>query len=171
MNIRQATASDFPAIYDLVKTAFQTAKVSDGTEQDFVSALRARPTYLPALELVAESGTGVILGHIMLTETRLKADGGKSLSALMVAPLCTRLQNRNCGLGARLMHEGLRRARNMGYTCAFLVGDPAYYGRFGFCPVTDYGLRNESHAPDQYVLGRPLTPGALDGVSGGICLE
>ncbi len=171
MNIRQAAASDFPAIYDLVKTAFQTAKVSDGTEQDFVNALRARPTYLPALELVAQSGDGTLLGHVMLTETSLDTNGGERLPALMAAPLCTRLQNRNCGLGAMLLHEGMRRARDMGYTCVFLVGDPAYYGRFGFRPVTAYGLRNETHAPDQYVLGRPLIPGALDGAAGGVCLE
>lgn len=171
MNIRQAAVSDFPGIYNLVKTAFQTARVSDGKEQDFVTALRARPTYLPALELVAENDAGTLLGHIMLTKTPLVTDSGQALPALMVAPLCTRLQNRSCGLGARLLHEGLRRAREQGYTCAFLLGDPVYYGRFGFRPVTEYGLRNETHAEDRFVLGRPLVPGALDGVAGGICLE
>ncbi|MDO4314614.1 MAG: N-acetyltransferase [Oscillospiraceae bacterium] len=171
MHIRQAAPADYPAIYDLVKTAFQTAKVSDGTEQDFVTALRARPSYRPELELVAQAESGVLLGHVMLTETRLLAGAGKPLSALMAAPLCVRLQNRGCGLGARLLHEGMRRGRNQGYACVFLVGDPAYYGRFGFRPVTEYGLRNETHAGDRYVLGRPLAPGALEGVCGGVRLE
>ena len=40
MTIRQAAPQDFDAIYSLVKTAFQTAKVSDGGEQDFVLKLR-----------------------------------------------------------------------------------------------------------------------------------
>lgn len=171
MNIRQAVQSDFPAIYDLVKAAFQTARVSDGTEQDFVNTLRTRPVYFPELELVAENENGDLLGHILLTGTSLVTDEDQRIPALMVAPLSVRLQNRSCGLGAQLMYEGLRRARELGWSCAFLVGDPAYYSRFGFRPVTDYGLRNETHAEDRYVLGRPLVSGALDGVTGGVCLE
>lgn len=171
MHIRQAAETDYPAIYDLVKTAFQTARVSDGAEQDFVNTLRARPTYLPELELVAENESGELLGHVMLTKTCLVTGEGQKPPALMAAPLCVRLQSRGCGLGAHLLHEGLRRARNAGYTCVFLVGDPAYYSRFGFRPVTEYGLRNETHAEDRYVLGRPLVPGALEGASGGVRLE
>ena len=171
MQIRQAKPADYPVIYDLVKLAFETAKVSDGAEQDFVNTLRARPTFLPELELIAENEEGLAIGHIMLTKTLVTHRDGSPLPALMVAPLCVRLQNRSCGLGGRLMHEGLRRARALGYTCAFLMGDPAYYERFGFRPVVELGLQNESHAPDMYVLGRPIVPGALEGVSGGVCLE
>ena len=63
MTIRQAKPEDFDAIYSLVKTAFQTAKVSDGDEQDFVLKLR-KGHYIPELELVAEED-GVLIGHIM----------------------------------------------------------------------------------------------------------
>ena len=54
MTIRPAQAGDYSEIYSLVQTAFATAKVSDGTEQDFVLELRRRDTYCPELELVAE---------------------------------------------------------------------------------------------------------------------
>lgn len=40
--IRQETEQDHPAIYDLIRTAFETAKVSDGDEQDFAVNLRRR---------------------------------------------------------------------------------------------------------------------------------
>ena len=36
MKIREAKTSDYNEIYNLVKTAFLTAQVSDGSEQDFV---------------------------------------------------------------------------------------------------------------------------------------
>ena len=52
MTIRTAREADFPAIRALVQAAFATAKVSDGTEQDFVLELRRRDTYRPELELV-----------------------------------------------------------------------------------------------------------------------
>lgn len=54
MRIRQEREEEFPAIYDLVKVAFQTAKVSSGDEQNFVLRLRAGGNYIPELALVAE---------------------------------------------------------------------------------------------------------------------
>ncbi|HWR07601.1 hypothetical protein [Sporomusa sp.] len=54
MIIRKETEKDFSQIYDLVKAAFQTAKVSDGKEQDFVNQLRSSSNYIPELALIAE---------------------------------------------------------------------------------------------------------------------
>ena len=67
MQIRTARKEDYGQIYRLVQTAFSTAQVSDGTEQDFVLELRRRPGYIPGLELAAEE-SGRLVGHIMLTE-------------------------------------------------------------------------------------------------------
>ena len=84
MKIRQAQERDHAAIYELVRAAFATAKVSDGTEQDFVRALRRRDTYRPELEPAAEEN-GQLIGHILLTE--LPVPGApENLRALMVAP-------------------------------------------------------------------------------------
>ncbi|ACV63529.1 hypothetical protein Dtox_2751 [Desulfofarcimen acetoxidans DSM 771] len=40
MVIRKEKTEEFSQIYDLVKVAFQTAKVTNGKEQDFVNQLR-----------------------------------------------------------------------------------------------------------------------------------
>ena len=68
MLLRQEREAEFPAIYDLVKTAFETARVSNGDEQNFVARLRAGGNYIPELALVAEE-EGKLIGHIMLTRT------------------------------------------------------------------------------------------------------
>ena len=95
MTIRPAQAGDYSQIYSLVQTAFATAKVSDGTEQDFVLELRRRDTYRPELELVAEEN-GQLIGHILLTI--LPVPGApQGLRGLMVAPLCVRLEDRSRG--------------------------------------------------------------------------
>ena len=125
MTIRKAAQEDHPSIYHLVRTAFATARVSDGTEQDFVLELRRRDTYRPELELVAEEN-GQLIGHILLTP--LPVPGApEGLRGLMAAPLCVRLEDRNRGLGGQLLHEGGRRAAELGYNALFLVGDPEYY--------------------------------------------
>ena len=55
-------------IFIIDKIAFETARVSNGNEQDFVNRLRASGSYIPELALVAEEN-GKLVGHIMLTKT------------------------------------------------------------------------------------------------------
>ena len=156
MTIRTAREADFPAIRALVQAAFATAKVSDGTEQDFVLELRRRDTYRPELELVAEEN-GQLIGHILLTI--LPVPGApQGLRGLMVAPLCVRLEDRSRGLGGQLLQEGGRRAAELGYNALFLVGDPDYYGRYGFQNAVSLGFQNASGVPDRFLLTRSLSP-------------
>ncbi len=152
----------------LVRSAFLTAPVSDGCEQDLVKRLRSSPGYLPDLELVAVE-EGRIVGHILTT--RITIDGRTGpVDALEVAPLCVALERRGRGLGAQLMEETLRRGRAAGFPAVFLVGDPRYYGRFGFRPVAELGIRNAGPVPDDVVLGVALMPDVLEGVGGSVTL-
>ena len=127
--IRQATMADYPAIYQLVETAFKTARVSDGTEQDFVENLRKSDNYLPELELVAEV-EGVLVGHVMLTKQVIHTASGQR-AALLLAPLCVAFDYRNQGIGRQLMTAVFERAVALSHDGAFLVGDPNYYREYG----------------------------------------
>jgi putative acetyltransferase len=164
MFIGREKPEEFPRIYDLVKTAFQTAKVSDGTEQDFVDQLRAGGGYIPELALVAEENSKLI-GHIMLTKMNIDSRD-KKIETLLLAPLSVALEHRNKGVGTELIKESFRLAKEMGYTSVLLVGDPAYYHRFGFQASVDFGIRNVNNFPDPYVLACELVPGALASISG-----
>ena len=44
--VRQEREAEFPAIYELIRTAFATAEVSDGDEQDFANRLRIHGNYI-----------------------------------------------------------------------------------------------------------------------------
>jgi predicted N-acetyltransferase YhbS len=65
MKIRPETPQDFPFLYNFVKNAFKTSKVSNCDEQNYVDRLRSSEGYIPELALVAEE-TSKIIGHIML---------------------------------------------------------------------------------------------------------
>ena len=52
--------------------------------------------------------------------------------ALGLAPVATAATHRRRGIAARLIGDGLARARRDGWEGVFVLGDPAYYGRFGF---------------------------------------
>ena len=51
--IRQENIRDYEDVYNVVKTAFETAEHSDGNEHDLVVALRKSENFIPELSLVA----------------------------------------------------------------------------------------------------------------------
>ena len=166
MLIRRERPEEFSGIYDLVKVAFQTAKVSNGKEQDFVNQLRSGGDCIPELALVAEEGSKLI-GHIMLTKTYITGDNNK-YETLLLAPISVALEYRNKGVGTKLIKESFKLAKEMGYTSVVLVGDPAYYHRFGFKATVNYGIRHVQNIPDENVMAYELVPEALKGISGTI---
>lgn len=166
IEIRPEMPAEYSELHDFVRDAFATAKVSNGDEQNFVDRLRDPATYLPDLALVAIEGDEIV-GHVMATRTAIDtAQGPREI--LLFAPLAVGRSHRRRGLGARLTREVLERARAAGFDAVTLVGDPAYYGRFGFRPAADFGVADTNGIPAQYVQMLELVPGALAGVGGTI---
>lgn len=165
MKIRPERPEEFDRIGVLIKTAFDTAKVANGKEAEFVDRLRRSGHYRPELALVGEDENGTLLGHVMLTGSFV-ADGKARCPVLLLAPLAVVLAARRRGLGAELVREALRRAAELGDAAVLLVGDPAYYGRFGFRPASEFGIRPTQSIPDEKVMALELRPGALAGVRG-----
>lgn len=118
--IRYARASDHPAIAQVIAAAFGRAD-----EAELVARLRADGDAL--FELVAEED-GAVAGHIFFS--RLWADRAELYGAL--APLAVTPSRQSQGLGGRLVQRGLESAREFGCHGLLVLGDPAYYGRFGF---------------------------------------
>ena len=169
MLIRPERSEEFDQIHELVKRAFETAQVSDGREQDFVRHLRSGDNYVPELALVAEEA-GTPVGHIMLTRTIISGDRGE-FPALLLGPVAVALEHRNRGVGSALIKESLCRARKLGHQSALLVGNPAYYHRFGFRTAADFGIGNANGIPDEYVMACELVPAALAHARGTILFE
>jgi putative acetyltransferase len=94
-----------------------------------------------AVSLVAVE-SGAIVGHVAFSPVTVPGvdvvDGGIGLAPLAVAPLFQRR-----GIGAALVREGLIYAERAGFQFAVVLGEPGYYGRFGFEPASRWGLRDE----------------------------
>ena len=169
MNIRPEAKKDLPCIYNLIKIAFETAEVSDGNEQNFAEKLRKSEDYIPELALVAEEA-GEIIGHIMLTRTFVRGESS-DFQTLLLGPIVVLLQWRKCGVGASLIRRGFETALSLGYSSVFLVGNPAYYSRFGFKPAIEFGVSNNNKIPNEFVLACELILDALAQVEGEIFFE
>lgn len=67
LEIREETKKDYEEVYNVVKTAFETAEHSDGNEQDLVLALRNSNNFIPQLSLVAIQDSKIV-GYILFTK-------------------------------------------------------------------------------------------------------
>jgi len=164
--IRPEEASDFPEIYHLVETAFESAPHADGDEQDYVQKLRDSPNYLPELALVAER-EGELIGHIMLTRLDVETANGRQ-ETLLLSPLSVASPHRSHGVGAALVRESLSRAVALKHRAVLVVGDPEYYSRFGFRCSREFGIGNLTGFEDINVMARELKEGALENLSGSV---
>ncbi len=123
--IRPAAPDNAPAIGALVTAAFENAAHSDGTEAEIVAGLRRAGDL--TLSLVAEDEA--ILGHIAFSPVSI-SDGSGHWYGL--APVSVTPDRQSQGIGAGLVRHGLAELRSMGARGCVVLGDPAYYGRFGF---------------------------------------
>ena len=86
---------------------------------------------------------------------------GPGRSALLLGPLAVHPQSRNRGIGSALVRRAIARARLAGHRVVLLVGDAAYYGRFGFGAAATGGLWMPGCFERERLLALELHPGAL----------
>lgn len=134
MKIRAETKADVQAIEEVTIAAFLNAPHTSHTEQHIVSALRRAGKL--AVSLVAEAD-GAVIGHVAVSPISISdgTEGWLGLGPVSVVP-----QYQRRGIGSRLVQEALRLARESGASGCVVLGDPEYYGRFGFRVNPDLGL-------------------------------
>ncbi|WP_338666992.1 GNAT family N-acetyltransferase [Pseudodesulfovibrio methanolicus] len=130
MHIRLGTDNDVAAIRAVEHAAFrnhpQHAPGAEPTEHLIVDALRSASRL--SLSLVAED-RGEVTGHVALSPAVVGEDGQ---GWYMLGPVGVSPGRQGRGIGSALVREALRIIRDQGARGVVLVGDPAYYGRFGF---------------------------------------
>jgi putative acetyltransferase len=120
--IRYARPGDHALIAAVVTAAFGGAD-----EARLIEQLRADGDAM--FELVAVEA-GDVVGHVLFS--RLWADREDLYAAL--APLAVRPDRQRQGVGGQLVRAALETASEFGAVGVLVLGDPAYYGRFGFSP-------------------------------------
>jgi putative acetyltransferase len=131
--------------------ALHHAEFKGNAEADLVDEVRE--TGETVLSLVAEEN-GKIIGHILFA--RLILDGAPRAAAL--GPIAVDLTHQKRGIGGRLIEEGHRLLREMGEKLVFVVGDPAYYSRFGFSREAAAKFDTPYNGP--YLMSLALAPDA-----------
>lgn len=149
--IRQEKRADREAVEALVQAAFAKACHADGNEHELVHALREGTSFIPELSLVMEKDEQLV-GHVLFTKAMVGKDTILCLAPLSVLPAVQRE-----GIGSALVYEGHRRAKALGYTYSVVLGDPAYYDRFGYQKARLFGIIAPEGIDEDYLMAIKLT--------------
>jgi putative acetyltransferase len=158
--IRPELPGDHAAIDEVVRAAF--AGHPDEVTL-LVERIRASPSYVPALALVAEDASGVI-AHVMLSFVPIEEASRPEL--LILTPMSVRPDRQRRGIGSRLIRDLLGRTEAAGEPAVLVEGIPAYYPRFGFERASPLGfVAPYSSIPDDAFMVRKL-PGYEPALAG-----
>lgn len=149
--IRPQRRSESAAVREAVIASFGRT-----VEADLVDRLAADGD--APIALVAVEG-GQVVGHVLFSPMR------GAVRALALAPLSVRPESQGRGIGSALVESGLARAEAQGWDGVFVLGEPAFYSRFGFStaaadafasPFAGPHFQARVFRPDAFARGGPI---------------
>ena len=145
VTIRPEESADIPAVRRVHEAAFPTAD-----EAKLVDRLRSSGQTV--ISLVAHDESGIV-GHILFSPVTF--DPPATVMAFGLAPMAVMPGHEKHGVGRRLVQNGLAECHARGACMVVVLGDPPYYGRFGFERASRHGLRNEFGVEEEFMeIGR-----------------
>jgi predicted N-acetyltransferase YhbS len=157
VTIRQERTADASAREALLDAAYP-ARSDKPSERLRAGRKPARGLALVAIE------NGRLVGTLRLWDV----SAGANRPALLLGPLAVDPAHRRRGIGSALMRQALAAARRRGHRAVLLVGDAAYYERFGFSAERASRLWLPGLTEQHRLLALELTAGSLDSARGAI---
>jgi putative acetyltransferase len=151
MIVREESNGDRAAVRAIIAAAFGRPD-----EADLVDRLRLDGDAVVSLVAVEDA---VAVGHVMLSRMTAPVRA-VALAPLAVLPHCQRR-----GIGSRLVRGALERGRLLGCEAVFVLGDPAFYRRFGFDAALAAGFQSPYAGPHLMAValadGLPVAHGRI----------
>lgn len=162
INIIEAKDSHYDKIYQLHTVAF-------GRENEslLIEKLKKDTTvFIPQLSLIAIKENDIV-GHILFTKVKIVNKEIINDNILALAPIAVLPELQRKGIGSELINKGLMLAKNLGFDAVIVLGDPAYYGKFGFLKTSLWKISAPfDDVPEAFFMARELKAGILNSVSG-----
>lgn len=164
ITVRDSEPGDLRECEEIIRDAFWNV-YRPGCFEHFIwhKALSGHPDLRQSLVAIVE---GRIAGCLMSTTAHIKGSTSAGTPVIAIGPLGVRPTLQGQGVGSRLMSEALSRARSDGELGAFLYGDPAFYGRFGFEDAVRWQITTAQGDNFPAFMGRELQPNGLTRIQG-----
>jgi putative acetyltransferase len=150
LNVRLEQHADASPVRAVLARAF-----GGSAEADLVDRLRANGELV--LALVAERANVGIEGYVAFPRLWVET-ASLRLAAVALAPLAVVPDIQGLGAGSTLVRRGIALLEQRGEQLVFVLGDPAYYARFGFDAAAAARFNSPYDGPHFMVLR--LTPAA-----------
>ncbi|WP_446217539.1 GNAT family N-acetyltransferase [Micromonospora sp. IBHARD004] len=162
LRLRPEDPADEAPVARVLAAAFARPDVATPPEVELVDELRHSDAWIPELAMVAEYG-GEVVGYALLTRVRVRSDGDTaSAPALALGPVAVAPHRQRIGHGTAVVQAALDAATELGERLVVVLGDPAFYRRFGFERADRMGLTSPWSG-----LGEPWQALALPPSTGG----
>jgi len=140
-----------------------------GPDRRLKSSEKIRRNRVPAdgLALVARDNSGHVIGTVRLWNVEAGVTPeGNAIDALLLGPLAVDDAQEGKGIGSALMRAAITEAHSRGHGAILLVGDAAYYERFGFFGTRTNHLVMPGPFERSRFLALELKAGWLEGAAG-----
>jgi len=165
VRVEEAGEADLAEVLRINRSAFG---IDEGPLiATLIEAILADPSAQPVLSLLAREADHAV-GHILFSAARLSG-AEDNASVALLAPLAVLPEAQSRGVGGALIASGLERLAERGVDLVFVLGYPAYYGRYRFTPAGRAGFEAsypiDAENADAWMV-QALRPGALEALSG-----
>jgi putative acetyltransferase len=158
VNIRPESPDDKDAIYAVNEAAF-------GRPDEAILVDKLRDSGGHLVSLVAMSDENQVLGHVLFTPVAV--EGSEEIfECAALGPVAVLPAFQRQGIGAALIEAGMTACLGLGYNVIFVLGEPAYYTRFGFEPTAPHYITCEFDVPDEVFMVATSGDNALEGIWG-----
>ncbi|WP_206455603.1 GNAT family N-acetyltransferase [Aurantimonas marina] len=146
------------ALLDAVMGLGRTRKTSE--------AIRRGRRPAEGLAFSAGAADGRLIGTVRLWNITAGRCGATETPALLLGPLAVDPSMHKAGVGGALMRHAIGEAARLGHGAILLVGDPEYYGRFGFSSAATANLSMPGPFEPHRLLALEIALGYLAGATG-----
>jgi putative acetyltransferase len=144
--VRPESEVDWPTVDDIVCRAF------DDRPNEVALVRRLREAGPSTISRVAAID-GRVVAHLMCSPLGIE---GSPASVLSLAPVAVDPEQQGRGLGARLVSSSMAELDAAAVPLVVVLGEPDYYGRFGFKPAADYGIAGPAGMSPEHLQVLPL---------------
>ena len=145
--------------------AVTTAAFGVGPEADIIDALRSANALTYSLVARHEElpEKDAVLGHVAFSLVTING-ATPAPAAMGLGPVSVRPDWQKQGIGSSLIRAGLHLCQMRQVDLVFVLGEPTYYGRFGFSAAL--AARFDSPYSGEAFMALEWVPGASDGMTG-----
>ena len=154
--IRAEQHGNIQEIRSLLVAAFEGE-----AEAKLVDALREANRMVVSLVAVEQDR---VVGHIAFSEVTIDSNPDE-VRLVGLAPVAVTPERQGEGVGKQLIANGMDACRRLGYDAVVLLGEPAYYQKFGFRPAAAFDLDSQYNAGDAF-MAVELRKGSLTNCRG-----